>query len=155
MLQIITLSHTPPDWAKVSFKDYMARLPKHITWELLALTPPKRSKNMDTHKLKQLEGKKLLQACKPNSFIIALDENGKQWSSQAFAKLWQDWQAHHPHISFLIGGADGLSDECLSRANLKWSLSALTFPHQLVRVLLAEQLYRASTISRNHPYHRD
>lgn len=102
----------------------------------------------------QLEGEKILAAIKPKSLVIALDDQGKQWSTPELACNLQRWRESGQDVSLLIGGADGLAEECLQKAQNIWSLSKLTFPHQLVRVIVAEQIYRAWTIINNHPYHR-
>ncbi len=100
------------------------------------------------------EKKKILAAVAPADKVIALDVRGKSWSTEQLAQQLKDWQMSGDNYSILIGGPDGLSPACLARADLCWSLSDLTLPHPLVRVLLAEQLYRAWTITVNHPYHR-
>ena len=86
--------------------------------------------------------------------VVALDVKGKPWSTEQLAGNLRDWQLGGDNISLLVGGPDGLADECLQRADQRWSLSALTLPHPLVRIVLAEQLYRAWTVNSNHPYHR-
>jgi len=88
-------------------------------------------------------------------FLIVLDEKGVQFTSQELAQKFNHWSEHFKHIAFVIGGADGIHDDVLQKANLTWSLSKSTFPHALVRVLVAEQLYRAHSILENHPYHRE
>ena len=92
---------------------------------------------------------------RPDAFALVLDERGQQWSSRELAAQMRSWLDGHPHVVILIGGPDGLAPACRKRADRTWSLSRLTFPHGLVRVLLAEQLYRAWTILQGHPYHRD
>jgi 23S rRNA (pseudouridine1915-N3)-methyltransferase len=89
------------------------------------------------------------------SYCIALDEHGESYSSVELAGQLEDWLGNHSQVNFLVGGADGLADHCLQRADRVWSLSSLTFPHALVRVVLAEQIYRAWTVLQGHPYHRD
>jgi 23S rRNA (pseudouridine1915-N3)-methyltransferase len=101
------------------------------------------------------EGNKLLHAAQGHTLIVALDERGEMWTSRQLASRLADWQTRSEEVALLVGGADGLSPLCLEAAHIRWSLSPLTFPHALVRIILAEQLYRAGTLLSNHPYHRD
>ena len=96
----------------------------------------------------------MLAAVPPGATVIALDVRGKAWCTEGLATRLQEWLQGGRDIALLVGGPDGLADACLQRADLRWSLSALTLPHALVRVLLAEQLYRAWTVIKGHPYHR-
>lgn len=110
----------------------------------------------DAAERKAKEGELLLEACKGYDRIIALDESGKTLSSREFAVLLQNWQqSGYSSFAFVIGGADGLSQDVLKKAALLWSFGRVTWPHMLVRGLLAEQLYRAQSIIAGHPYHRD
>ena len=105
-------------------------------------------------RIKQQEGEKILAAIPRGSRIVALEVNGRAWSTQQLAKQLDGWLHSGQDIALLIGGPEGLSDSCVARADVKWSLSPLTLPHPLVRVLLSEQIYRAYSILKNHPYHR-
>ncbi len=96
----------------------------------------------------------MLAAIPADCHVVALDVQGKSWSTEALASRLQDWMASGRELALLVGGPDGLSPACLSRADQRWSLSPLTFPHALVRVMIAEQFYRAWTITTGHPYHR-
>jgi len=128
------------------YNDYMKRLPWKIALGEFDVRPASKEK----------EAEKLLAACRGYSRIIALDETGKQFSSPAFAKQLSTWQQQgHSSFAFVIGGADGLDASVLEASDLVWSLGALTWPHMLVRGLLAEQLYRSYSIITNHPYHRN
>src|SRR5690606_11801728 len=110
----------------------------------------------DPAKRKAREGEQLLEACKGYARIVALDESGKDLSSRQFAEQLKRWQGDgDSSVAFVIGGADGLSPELLKAAHLKWSLGRVTWPHMLVRAMLAEQLYRAHSLITGHPYHRD
>lgn len=127
------------------YHDYVKRLPWKITLSEFDVRPPSKEK----------EAEKLLAACKGYDRIIALDETGKQFTSPDFAKHLAGWQQQgHSSFAFVIGGADGLDQSVLKVAHLTWSLGRLTWPHMLVRGLLAEQLYRSYSILTNHPYHR-
>lgn len=143
-----------PAWINEGFTDYAKRLTGELSLELIELPAEKRGKNADLARIKQTEGDRLLAAIPKNCLIITLAIKGKNWSTEQLASQLTDWQRTGQPIAFLIGGPEGLSDACNQRADLAWSLSPLTFPHPLVRVILAEQLYRAWSITKNHPYHR-
>lgn len=132
------------------YHDYIKRLPWKC--ELKELD----AKSDDPQKRKAREGEVLLAACEKIDRIIALDENGKQFGSREFAHQLKNWQQQGASsFAFLIGGADGLDPAVLKKAHLVWSLGKATWPHMLVRAMLAEQIYRAHSILTNHPYHRD
>ena len=114
-----------------------------------------RSAGVTAEMVRDREGTRLLKAVPDSAWLIALDEHGTGWSSTELAGEMQNWLARHPQVMFMIGGADGLAESCRQRANSVWSLSPLTLPHALVRVVLAEQLYRAWTLVQGHPYHRE
>jgi len=137
---------------KTVFESYIKRLKWKIELKELDL---KNSKNLSVEKIKEGEGQLILKALKSGSKLIALDEKGKQFSSAGFAKLISDFALYgDSSLSFAIGGSNGLSPEVLQRASLKISFGLATFPHLMVRSILAEQLYRAMTILEGHPYHR-
>ncbi len=144
-----------PAWVKAGFDDYQSRLPKHIRLSLREINMPDRTSGSDVLRLKEEEGEKLLAGVGDDDVVIVLDEGGKQWTSRGLAEQLSDWIYDKRDISLLIGGPDGLSRICMDRANLVWSLSKMTLPHMMVRVVLAEQIYRAWAITQNHPYHRD
>jgi len=138
---------------KAVFETYLKRMKWKIELKELDL---KNSQNLSVGKIKEGEGELILKALKPSSKLIALDENGKQFSSRNFAKLISDFAvAGDSDLTFVIGGSDGLSEAVLKKASLKISFGLATFPHLMVRAILLEQLYRASTIIDGHPYHRD
>ena len=122
--------------------------------ELRELPLGKRGKGADIKRAIQSEGQQMLSAIPASDQVIALDVKGKPWSTEQLAVELRNWQLEGDNISLLVGGPDGLAPECLARANKRWSLSPLTLPHPLVRILLTEQIYRAWTINHNHPYHR-
>jgi len=144
-----------PKWVSLGFEEYTKRMPRECSVDVVELPVGKRSKQSDIQRVIEDEGKRLLGKIKPSDFVVALDITGKQWSTADLAQKLQSWQGIHQHIIILIGGPDGLSDTCLKRANDTWCLSELTFPHPLVRVILAEQLYRGWSLMNNHPYHRE
>jgi len=153
-IHIISIANKMPDWVNAGYNEYARRMTAECQLNLIELAPAQRSKTTDLKRAIEDEGRRLLKAVPKNAHIIALDVNGRNYTTESLADELQNWLANATDIALLIGGADGLSRECLDSAKSKWSLSKLTFPHPLVRVILAEQLYRAWTISKNHPYHR-
>jgi 23S rRNA (pseudouridine1915-N3)-methyltransferase len=143
-----------PDWIRAGFAEYAKRFPPSCRFELIEIPIEKRFKDAPEKRLMDLEGKKLLSKLKPGHRVIALEVKGKMWSTEQLADQIKQWQITGQNIDMLIGGPDGLSEECIKKADVHWSLSPLTLPHPLVRVLVAEQLYRAVSILQNHPYHR-
>lgn len=144
-----------PAWIETGFKEYTKRLPKNINFKLVEINPSIRGKNNSAENYKLKEEENINSSLAPNSLIIALDERGKTISSQLLAKKLQRWNDESQHISLIIGGADGLSNNIKNKANELWSLSEMTLPHGMVRVMVAEQIYRAWSITQNHPYHRE
>ena len=140
-------------WARDGFDAYRSRLPRECRLELVEVTPPRRSANAGVERLKQEQGTRLLAAAR-GCRVIAMDERGRQFDSRALAATYRDWMVQGQDVALLVGGPDGLSAECLSAAEFQWSLSRLTLPHALVRVVIAEQCYRAWSLLVGHPYHR-
>lgn len=135
-------------------EEFTKRISKYFPVEWNILPVPKNAAMLSEMDLKKREGDMVLQLLKPDDYLIALDENGKQFTSEGLSQLLQQRATESTkNLVFLIGGAFGLDDQVLQRAKVKWSLSKLTFPHQLVRLVLAEQIYRACTILRNEKYH--
>ncbi len=138
---------------KAVFENYFKRLKWKVELRELEL---KNAQNMSVAKIKEGEGELILKAWKPSSKLIALDEHGKQFTSLEFAKLFSDMAVNgDSDVTFVIGGSDGLSSEVLQKAAMKISFSKMTFPHLMVRAVLIEQLYRAESIIKGHPYHRE
>jgi 23S rRNA (pseudouridine1915-N3)-methyltransferase len=144
-----------PLWVNSGFSEYRRRLPKDYQLNLLEIPPLKRTKNNNINQIITEEGVKLLDAAPPNSLIISMDEHGKEWTTIELAKKINIWHDQQQDISLLIGGPDGLAPDCLKKSQLTWSLSKLTLPHQLVKLFIAEQIYRAWSVIIKHPYHRD
>jgi 23S rRNA (pseudouridine1915-N3)-methyltransferase len=144
-----------PAWVNEGFKRYQQRLPKHFFPKLIEVPAITRTPTMPAAKAMAREGERMLKHLQPGHYVIALDEHGEQWSSKKLAGNLEQWQQMHQQVTFIIGGADGLSAECKQRANQTWSLSRLTLPHGMVRVQLCEQIYRGWTLIQGHPYHRD
>ena len=154
-ITIIAVGGKMPAWVEQGVTEYQRRMPRElkIQWREIPLVRRGRDTSADVLRLK--EGDKILKAIPERDQVIALDVKGKRWSTEQLAAQLTDWQMSGDNYSLLIGGPDGLSDACLQRAGKRWSLSDLTMPHPLVRILLSEQLYRAWTINANHPYHRE
>jgi len=144
-----------PGWIQEGYQEYVRRMPPEIRVELVELKPEDRTSGKTTEKAKSLEGARILAAVPEGAELIALDEKGKSVTTQGLSVMLSGWMRDATNPAFVIGGADGLSDEVRERAMRLVSLSALTLPHALVRVVLAEQLYRAWSILARHPYHRE
>lgn len=154
-INIIAIGKTMPRWVADGYNEYAKRLPKDYQLNLIEIGSLKRTKSANISNIIEHESKLILDAIPQGSISIALSEHGKQWHTNTLAKHLQDWHDNSIDISLLIGGPDGLAEECLAKAERIWSLSTLTLPHMLVRVIIAEQIYRAWTIINNHPYHRE
>lgn len=154
-INLIAIGNKMPNWVETGFKEYQKRLPTDYQLNLIEIPAIHRPKNADTKRIQKNEGEKLLIKVPTSNKIIALDEHGKQFTTTALAQKLKAYHDDNRSISLLIGGAEGLSPECLQQAEEKWSLSSLTFPHPLVRIIIAEQLYRAWSVIAGHPYHRE
>lgn len=150
LIRLLAIGNKMPDWVTQGYREYEKRLPHFCRLELIEIQPIKQVRP----DRKELEGIKLLSTIDPDHRVVALEVTGKLWNTEQLAHSLKKWQETGKNIDMLIGGPDGLSSACLEKAEVKWSLSPLTLPHLLVRILVAEQLYRATTILQNHPYHR-
>lgn len=144
-----------PAWVRDSFNEYNKRLPDEYRLNLVEITPAVRSKTVSTTKIINEEEKRIKAAIPKGSTIIALDEKGKQFTSNHLAENLASWSQQGRDLYFVIGSADGLAESFKKSAGGLWSLSQLTLPHALARVIVAEQIYRAWSIMNNHPYHRE
>ncbi len=154
LLRLIAIGNKMPAWINEGFQEYAKRLPLGYKLKLIEIPAEKRSKQVDIKRLTESEGEKILSLIKPGNLVISLDVLGKSWSTPQLAEGLQKWHDASLDVDLLVGGPDGLSANCLQKSQLKWSLSPLTLPHPLVRVVIAEQLYRAWSIIQKHPYHR-
>ncbi|MGH8278487.1 MAG: 23S rRNA (pseudouridine(1915)-N(3))-methyltransferase RlmH [Gammaproteobacteria bacterium] len=152
--EILAAGSQQPAWVSAGFEEYRKRLPRECRLALTEIRLGARRKPGDVERAVAGEGKRMLAALRDAAHVVALDVAGRTFSTAALAREFENWLAAGRDVAFLIGGPDGLAPDCLARAQLKWSLSALTLPHGLVRVIVAEQLYRAWTILHGHPYHR-
>ncbi len=153
-LHLLAIGQRMPDWVATGFTEYAARLPRELSLVLRALPNPARSRAMDTATLRRVEGQALLAAVPAQALVVVLDERGRVVDTRAVAERLAGWQQSGRDVALIIGGAAGLDDTVRERADWVWSLSPLTFPHMLVRVLVAEQIYRAWSLLNKHPYHR-
>jgi 23S rRNA (pseudouridine1915-N3)-methyltransferase len=154
-VRVIAVGTRMPAWVRSACQDYLARLGAHLSVSVLEIEPGARTAGGTPAKAIATEAKRLLAALRPGEHVVALDERGTQFTTRELA-AWLGARKHSGEdLALLIGGPDGLAPEVLARSQARWSLSKLTLPHALVRVVLAEQLYRAQSILLNHPYHRD
>lgn len=153
-IRVIAVGTKMPAWVEEGYREYAKRLPREFSVDMLELPLGPRGKNASIERAISKEGEAMLAAIPDGDRVIALDVLGKPWSTETLADNLAGWRMDGRNCSLLIGGPDGLAAECLARADVKWSLSALTLPHPLVRIVLIEQLYRAWTLLNNHPYHK-
>ena len=153
-LRILAVGDRQPRWVDDAFDVYRERLPREWRFRLDILPTSKRTKNTPAARAIDDEGWRILEKLGRDEALILLDERGRSLSSKALAGRLSDWQSDGRNLAFVIGGPDGVSADIKARADFTWSLSELTLPHGLARVLLIEQLYRAWTLTTGHPYHR-
>ncbi|MCA6062013.1 23S rRNA (pseudouridine(1915)-N(3))-methyltransferase RlmH [Thalassolituus marinus] len=153
-LRLLAVGHKMPGWVEQGFAEYAKRLPADCALELVEIAPGHRAKNTSKEKAMQQEADALRKAIRPGDHVVALDVLGATWSTEKLSQQLEGWRMQGGDVALLIGGPDGMTPDILSLASQRWSLSALTLPHPLVRVMLAEQLYRAWTILQGHPYHK-
>ena len=154
-INVLAVGTRMPAWVEAGADNYIKRLPRHIDLQFTEIPAAPRTSGSTTAKIMAKEGDALLKAARDADYVIALDERGTHWTSRQLADQLQGWMNDYPRVALLVGGADGLDPRCLEAAQRSWSLSALTLPHPLVRVVLAEQIYRAWTLLQGHPYHRE
>lgn len=153
-LSLLAVGDKLPDWAEAATAEYLKRLPREARVGLMTVRPEKRA-GQSPDNIKQIEAQRLLDKVQQGARLVALDEHGRQVSTRELAELIERWRADGRDTVLVMGGADGLAASLLAAAELKLSLSRLTLPHALARVVLAEQIYRAVSLLGNHPYHRD
>jgi 23S rRNA (pseudouridine1915-N3)-methyltransferase len=153
-LLVAAVGKRMPRWVNEAWTEYARRMPSELALSLREISLAKRGKNADTNRLTAVESAALYAAMPQRARTIALDVKGQPWSTARLAANLEDWMGDGRDVGFMIGGPDGISPDTMQKADDRWSLGPLTLPHPLVRVVLAEQLYRAWTITRNHPYHR-
>jgi 23S rRNA (pseudouridine1915-N3)-methyltransferase len=153
-LRLLAVGTRMPAWVNDGFNEYAGRMPPESRIELVEIPPGRRGKGQPPERAVAEEGDRLLSALRADDRLIVLEVAGRAWSTQALAEQLGNWLMDGRDLALAIGGADGLDGRVLARAERRWSLSPLTLPHGLVRVVVAEQLYRAWSIRAGHPYHR-
>ena len=152
--RLIAVGDRAPDWVTAGFADYRKRLSHWLPLELVEIAPGLRGKGRDTARAIDEEGARVLAALPRQAYVVVLEGRGRMYSSEQLAQRLEHWRGQGRDLVFLIGGPEGHAPEVLARADEQWSLGPLTLPHMLVRLVLAEQLYRACALLAHHPYHR-
>jgi len=154
-IYLIAVGKRMPSWVTEAYEDYAARMPRECSLELIEVDAGKRGKGADLKRILAEEGKKLINALPKSCRVILLDVTGRSFSTPKLAEKMQAWMSDGRDVALLVGGPEGLDDSCYQHADERWSLSDLTLPHPMVRVIVSEQLFRAWSILSNHPYHRE
>ncbi|MGX5914481.1 23S rRNA (pseudouridine(1915)-N(3))-methyltransferase RlmH [Aliidiomarina sp. Khilg15.8] len=154
-LQLLAVGNKMPAWVSTGYEEYARRLPPDMPLQLQEITPGKRAKKANITRITEHEGEQMLQAVNKGSRIVTLEVDGKPWDTSKLAQRMRHWQQDGRDVTFLVGGPEGLSPACQQASDEKWSLSPLTLPHPMVRIIIAEALFRAWSLNNNHPYHRE
>lgn len=152
--RLIAVGERAPAWVAEGFAEYRKRLSHGLPFELVEVEPGLRGKGRDAARAQSDEGARVLAAIPRNAWVVTLDGRGRGYTSEQLAQRLEHWRGQGRDLAFLIGGPEGHAPEVLARADESWSLGPLTLPHMLVRLVVAEQLYRATALLANHPYHR-
>lgn len=153
-IHLIAVGEKMPAWVVTGFEEYRKRLGAECSLQLVEIAAEKRGSANNTQRVLTKEAQRLMAAIPRGAQVIALERQGKDWNTRELANRLQSWLQSGQDVALLVGGPEGLAPEVLQQANEQWSLSPLTFPHALVRILVAEQIYRAYSILKNHPYHK-
>lgn len=153
-VRLLAVGTKMPDWVTRGVEEYRKRLPRDFALELEEIAPGARGKNADTRRAVTQEAERIRARLRGDEHLVALEVGGKPWSTEQLARQAEGWRLEGRDVALLVGGPDGLDPALSAAADQRWSLSPLTLPHPLVRILLAEQLYRAWTLMVGHPYHR-
>ncbi|MBB3189361.1 23S rRNA (pseudouridine(1915)-N(3))-methyltransferase RlmH [Halomonas cerina] len=153
-LRLLAVGTRMPDWVTRGVEEYRKRLPRDFSLAIEEIAPGTRGRNADTERARELEAQRLQARLKGGERLVALEVGGQAWSTERLAREAEGWRLDGRDVVLLVGGPDGLAPSLSASAEQHWSLSPLTLPHPLVRILLAEQLYRAWTLMIGHPYHR-
>lgn len=153
-VHLIAIGEKMPHWVQEGYREYAKRLPPECALRLVEIPAGRRGKNVDIARILRDESERMLAAIPKGATVVALEVNGRSWSTEQLAQKLDGWMGSGQDLALLVGGPEGLGQAARTAAGQLWSLSPLTLPHPLVRVVLAEQLYRAWSVLRNHPYHR-
>lgn len=153
-IRLLAVGSKMPAWVTEGYQEYCKRLPIDFQLELVELPLGHRGKGANKERAIRTEGDAMLAAIPKGDKVIALCVEGKNWSTEQLAMQAEGWRMEGKNISLLVGGPDGLDSRCVAQADQRWSLSGLTLPHPLVRIIVAEQIYRAWTLLQSHPYHK-
>jgi 23S rRNA (pseudouridine1915-N3)-methyltransferase len=154
-LQLVAVGTRQPAWINEGVKNFTRRMPRECPLAVTEIPAGQRNRSRPAARALEAEGSRILKAASDSSMVVALHEKGTPWSTRDLANELNRWRLEYDQVALIIGGPDGLAPECLKRADRHWSLSNLTLPHGLARIVVAEQLYRAWTILSGHPYHRE
>ena len=153
-VRLISVGSKMPGWVEDGYKEYSRRLGPDLKLDLVEIPLNRRSKGADVARLQEKEAGQMLSAVGQGDLLVTMEIMGQPWNTEKLADNMGDWMQSGRNVSLMVGGPEGLHPSCTARADLRWSLSPLTLPHPLVRVVLAEQIYRAWSILKNHPYHK-
>jgi 23S rRNA (pseudouridine1915-N3)-methyltransferase len=153
-LRILSVGHKMPAWVEDACREYLKRMPREFTVEIVEIRPDKRAAGKGALQVQEAESRRIIEAA-GRDYLVALDERGQEVTTLQLAERMRKWQDDGRDVSLVVGGADGLHPDLKVRADWLWSLSRLTLPHAMVRVLLTEQIYRGWSVLNNHPYHRE
>ena len=153
-INFLLIESSRPQWSEMAFESYKSKFNKSITISWNVIKPATRNKNYSVSEVVQKESALLKKKIKEHDFVVALDKEGINLDTEKLKSNFENWIASSKDVTFVIGGPDGLSNELTEESNFCWSLSQLTFPHAVVPILVLEQIYRAWSMTQNHPYHR-
>jgi len=153
-IRLLAIGNKMPSWVCQGYEQYGRRMRGDCSLELIEITPGRRTQTADISRIVAKEGQQMIAKMGKTNHVVALDIPGKAWSTAQLAKQMKKWQLLGTDIDLLVGGPEGLAPACLQKAHESWSLGPLTLPHPLVRIVVAEALYRAWSVNHNHPYHR-
>ncbi len=153
-IRLIAVGSKMPGWVEEGWHEYARRLPGEMPLELVEIPLTTRSKNADITRMIRQEGEAMLAKVQPGERIVTLEVQGRAWSTEQLARELERWRLEARNVNLMVGGPEGLAPEVSARSEQRWSLSALTLPHPLVRILVGEQIYRAWTVLSGHPYHK-
>ena len=154
-IQIIAVGNKMPDWVTTGTQEFLRRFPADMPVSFVEIAPGKCGKNADIKRILQKEGEAMMAAIGKNHKVVTLEVTGRPWDTPTLAKQLDNWKMDGRDVSLLIGGPEGLAPECCALAEQRWSLSALTLPHPMVRIIVTEALYRAWSVTQNRTYHRE